>query len=149
MSSIQKKNWKYSDETWQPIVYLNRHFSPEEIKPYYELGDLCIVSSLHDGMNLVAKEYVAAKRGIGRNAHPEPVHRGVARAHRRRAHQSVLDRGIRGRDQVRDRNAAGRETQAHGETCRRSIAENNVYRWAANIITELTALKKSGGCSAE
>ena len=61
---VEKKNWKYSDGNWQPIIYLKQYFSPEEIVPYYELADICIVSSLHDGMNLVAKEYVAAKNSL-------------------------------------------------------------------------------------
>src|SRR3989304_8698388 len=54
---VEKTNWKYTDGVWKPIIYLKKHFSADEIKPYYALGDLCIVSSLHDGMNLVAKEY--------------------------------------------------------------------------------------------
>lgn len=62
---VEKKNWKLSEGEWKPIIYLKRHFSPEEIRPYYSLADLCIVSSLHDGMNLVAKEYVAAKTDLG------------------------------------------------------------------------------------
>ena len=49
---------------WRPILYFKRHFSQEEIRPYYALADICIVSSLHDGMNLVAKEYVAAKTDL-------------------------------------------------------------------------------------
>ncbi|MDO8302544.1 MAG: trehalose-6-phosphate synthase, partial [Sedimentisphaerales bacterium] len=61
---VEKKNWKYSEGDWKPIIYLCRHFSPEEIRPYYALADMCIVSSLHDGMNLVAKEYVSAKADL-------------------------------------------------------------------------------------
>lgn len=61
---VEKKNWKYSDGIWKPIIYLRRHFSPEEIEPYYALADICIVSSLHDGMNLVAKEYVSTKTDL-------------------------------------------------------------------------------------
>src|SRR5206468_2762764 len=46
---------------WKPIVFLNRHHSHEEIKLYYRAADFCLVTSLHDGMNLVAKEYAAAR----------------------------------------------------------------------------------------
>ncbi|MBI5145125.1 MAG: trehalose-6-phosphate synthase, partial [Candidatus Omnitrophica bacterium] len=44
---VEKINWKYKDEVWKPILYLKRHFSLDEIKPFYALADMCIVSSLH------------------------------------------------------------------------------------------------------
>src|SRR3989338_9614031 len=61
---IEKKNSKYTNGAWRPIIYLKEYFTPEEIKPYYRLGDICVVSSLHDGMNLVAKKYMAAKNDL-------------------------------------------------------------------------------------
>ena len=48
---------------WKPIVFLKKHHSHEEIRPFYEAADLCLVTSLHDGMNLVAKEFVGAQGG--------------------------------------------------------------------------------------
>ncbi len=53
-------NWRFQTSAWKPLVYLNRHHSHAEIQRYYQAADLCMVTSLHDGMNLVAKEYVAA-----------------------------------------------------------------------------------------
>ena len=61
---VEKINWKHGDVAWKPIIYLKRHFSADEIGPYYQLADFCMVSSLHDGMNLVAKEYIAAKKDL-------------------------------------------------------------------------------------
>ncbi len=58
---VERINWKYSNGDWKPIHHFQRQFSPEEISPYYKLADLCIVSSLHDGMNLVAKEFISAR----------------------------------------------------------------------------------------
>ena len=138
---IEKKNWKHSDGDWKPIIYLERHFSPEEIKPYYELADFCIVSSLHDGMNLVAKEYVAWK----------PNANGIL----------ILScftgaiRELTGAVQINPYSIEefadaikyaielpAEEKRKRMETMRNIIKENNVYRWAANIVTELTGLKK-------
>ncbi len=138
---IEKKNWKHSEGDWKPIIYQNRHFSPEEIKPYYELADFCIVSSLHDGMNLVAKEYVAWK----------PDANGVL----------ILScftgaiRELTGAVQINPYSIEEfadaikyaiemppEEKRRRMKNMRSVIKENNVYRWAANIITELTALKK-------
>ncbi|MDD5634741.1 MAG: trehalose-6-phosphate synthase, partial [Candidatus Omnitrophica bacterium] len=64
---IETKNWKHLDGSWKPILYLEKHFSSDEIAPFYRLADFCIVSSLHDGMNLVAKEYVTAKKDLPGN----------------------------------------------------------------------------------
>jgi trehalose 6-phosphate synthase len=56
-------NWRFKTKEWQPIVFLKKHHSHEEIRPFYETADLCMVTSLHDGMNLVAKEFVSARDG--------------------------------------------------------------------------------------
>lgn len=57
---VENINWKYSSDHWTPIILVRRHFSTKELMALYRLANLCIVSSLHDGMNLVAKEFVSA-----------------------------------------------------------------------------------------
>jgi trehalose 6-phosphate synthase len=54
-------NWEHGTERWQPVVFLNEHRGPKEITLLYRMAAGCVVSSLHDGMNLVAKEFVAAR----------------------------------------------------------------------------------------
>lgn len=139
---IQRKNWKYSEEGWRPIVYLNRHFSPEEIRPYYELADICIVSSLHDGMNLVAKEYVAAKGGsegmliLSRfaGASRELGDAVLVNPYSIEEFADAIRYAIELQPEEKQRRMAAMD---------KAVLENNVYRWAAGIITELTALRKS------
>jgi len=58
---VEKVNWRFRTKTWKPIVFLKAHHTHEAIDPYYKASDLCMVTSLHDGMNLVAKEFVAAR----------------------------------------------------------------------------------------
>ena len=58
---VEKVNWRFKTKKWQPIVYLKAQHSHEEIRRYYETADFCMVTSLHDGMNLVAKEFVIAR----------------------------------------------------------------------------------------
>jgi trehalose 6-phosphate synthase len=58
---VDRINWRFKTKEWQPIVFLKKHHSHEDIKPFYETADLCLVTSLHDGMNLVAKEYIGAR----------------------------------------------------------------------------------------
>jgi trehalose 6-phosphate synthase len=54
-------NSRYALGRWKPVIVVKAHLSQEEIVPYYCLADVMVVSSLHDGMNLVAKEYVASR----------------------------------------------------------------------------------------
>jgi trehalose 6-phosphate synthase len=54
-------NSRYAYGRWKPVIVVKAHLSQEEIVPYYCLADVMVVSSLHDGMNLVAKEYVASR----------------------------------------------------------------------------------------
>ncbi|MDO8662510.1 MAG: trehalose-6-phosphate synthase [Candidatus Omnitrophota bacterium] len=139
---VEKTNWKYSDGDWKPIIYLKRHFSPEEIKPYYATGDLCIVSSLHDGMNLVAKEYVISKTDSS-GALILSKFTGAAR--------ELTDAVLINPYSIEEFAEAIKfaiempkaEKIKRMENMRRVVSENNIYKWAGNIITELVNLKKS------
>lgn len=60
-SEAERINQKFATNSWQPIVLEKRHFSHEELYPLYRHANVCLVTSLHDGMNLVSKEFVAAR----------------------------------------------------------------------------------------
>ncbi|HET9136678.1 MAG TPA: trehalose-6-phosphate synthase [Candidatus Kapabacteria bacterium] len=57
----ERINNRFATNRWKPILLLMKHHSHEEILPFYRTSQFCMVTSLHDGMNLVAKEYVAAR----------------------------------------------------------------------------------------
>jgi len=59
--AVRALNEDLGERGWEPIVYRERHHDHAEIRRYYRAADFCMVTSLHDGMNLVAKEYVAAQ----------------------------------------------------------------------------------------
>jgi trehalose 6-phosphate synthase len=64
---VTQINAKYREDDWMPIVYRPQHHQPEAVAHIYRAADLCVVSSLHDGMNLVAKEFIASRsdeRGV-------------------------------------------------------------------------------------
>ena len=139
--AVEKVNWKHSDGDWKPIIYLKRHFSPEEVRPYYDLADICIVSSLHDGMNLVAKEYVASNKDLG----------GVLILSRFTGASKELTDAVQINPYSIEEFAdaikfavemPAEERKRRMDNMRKIVTENNVYRWAGKIITELTALKK-------
>lgn len=137
----EKINWKYMDNEWRPIIYIKRHFSPEEIKPFYRVADICIVSSLHDGMNLVAKEYIAAKNDL----------KGSLILSRFTGAARELTDAIQINPYSIEEFADSiklavemplSEKKRRMENMRKIITDNNIYKWAGNIITDLTMIKK-------
>jgi trehalose 6-phosphate synthase len=54
-------NARYETSEWRPIVYRHAHQNPDVVATLYRAADVCVVSSLHDGMNLVAKEFIASR----------------------------------------------------------------------------------------
>ncbi len=59
--TVGRINGRFSAPDWSPIRYLARTMPPEELVPLYRKADIALVTPLRDGMNLVAKEYVAAQ----------------------------------------------------------------------------------------
>lgn len=56
-----KINQRFGNEEYQPIKLVIGHHEPQQVYEYFRGANLCVVSSLHDGMNLVAKEFIAAR----------------------------------------------------------------------------------------
>jgi alpha,alpha-trehalose-phosphate synthase [UDP-forming] len=137
---VEKVNWKYSDGDWKPIVYLKRQFSPEEIRPLYHLADTCVVSSLHDGMNLVAKEYLSARKDLSgmlilsrfTGAARELSDAILINPYATEEFADAIKQAIEMPAEERARRMAVME---------RLVTRNNVYGWAATMISELTALR--------
>jgi alpha,alpha-trehalose-phosphate synthase [UDP-forming] len=136
-----KINKKYSNNTWKPIIYLKKHFSSEEVYSYYNLANICIVSSLHDGMNLVAKEYVSAKSDQD----------GVLILSRFTGAARELNDALQINpysieefaDTIKEAvEMPPDERKQRITNMQQIINENNIYKWAGSIISELTSLKK-------
>jgi trehalose 6-phosphate synthase len=138
--TVDRINARYQTFRWKPIVLIERQCNHEEVSHWYRAADICLVTSLHDGMNLVAKEFVAARddddgvlvlsRFTGaavelRDAllvNPYDVV-GVAEAI-----HSGLDMG----------RAERRERM---QRMRRQVMEYNIYMWAANVLGDLRELR--------
>lgn len=58
---VDRINARFGTDTWSPIILKVEHHEPSEVFKYYRGSDICVVTSLHDGMNLVAKEFIAAR----------------------------------------------------------------------------------------
>ncbi|QQR85923.1 MAG: bifunctional alpha,alpha-trehalose-phosphate synthase (UDP-forming)/trehalose-phosphatase [Flavobacteriales bacterium] len=61
-SSVSRINGKYGSMDWQPVVYQYRHLDHKLLIAMYSAADIALITPMRDGMNLVAKEYVATRR---------------------------------------------------------------------------------------
>jgi len=133
-------NWRFQTGKWRPIIFLNRQHSHKEIQRFYRTADLCMVTSLHDGMNLVAKEFLAAREDE-QGVLVLSQFTGAARELRDALIVNPYDV-----EQVADaiRFALEMEPddrQNRMQRMRKVVKENNVYRWAGNLITELSEIR--------
>ena len=60
--TVNRINKRLGTKTWGPIIYTYRSFGFEELSAWYQLADVVLVASRVDGMNLIAKEYIAARQ---------------------------------------------------------------------------------------
>jgi trehalose-6-phosphate synthase len=143
-SEVARINAKFAVLKTAPVVLLNAHHDRAEVDAFYRAADICLVTSLDDGMNLVCKEFIAARsdeRGIlvlsefagaanELNAAVliNPYHiEQVAGA----LHQALL--------------MPDGEQMRRMRIMRRLVKFANVYRWAANMLSDAASLRESMG----
>ena len=132
----ERINWRFQTGKWKPIVFLKRQHSHEEIQRFYRIADLCLVTSLHDGMNLVAKEFLAARHdeqgvlilscftGAARELPDALLVNPYDIEHTAEAIRFALE--MDSEDRV-----------ARMRRMRKVVREHNIYRWAGNLVAEL------------
>ncbi|MBI3300437.1 MAG: trehalose-6-phosphate synthase [Elusimicrobia bacterium] len=133
-------NARFTAGGWKAIVLRRRHHSHEEIRPFLRTADLCMVTSLHDGMNLVAKEYVAS-RDADDGALILSRFTGAARELTDALLVNPYDL-----DQTADAihyalEIAPAERARRMAAMRKTVREHNVYEWAGKLISELARVK--------
>jgi trehalose-6-phosphate synthase len=133
-------NARFQSGKWKPIVLLRKHHSHKEIARFYRAASLCLVSSLHDGMNLVAKEFVAARD----DEHGVLILSTFAGAALELADalqvnpydvQQVAGSILRALEMPDD------EQAERMHRMRTSVKDHNIYRWAANLLSDLTDIR--------
>src|SRR3989344_3743223 len=139
-SEVERINGKYGTGDWKPIVLEEKSYSHAELRQLYQLADVCIVTSLHDGMNLVAKEFVAARgdesgvlilsqfTGASRDMkgaltiNPYSAEETSAALHTALTMQKA-------------------EQHRRMKTMRASVRDYNIYRWSAELLKALSQLE--------
>ena len=139
-AETERINWRFQTDRWKPIVFLKRQHTHSEIQHYYRAADLCLVTSLHDGMNLVAKEFLAARHD-DRGVLVLSCFTGAARELRDALVVNPYDI-----DQTAEAIHAAlemdpEEKQLRMQRMRKVVREHNIYRWAARLIEDLCELR--------
>jgi trehalose-6-phosphate synthase len=139
-AEAERINWRFQSSSWKPIVFLKRHFNHREILRYYRAADLCLVTALHDGMNLVAKEFIAARQD----------EQGVLILSRfTGAARELLDSVLVNPYDIESTaeaicyglEMAPEERAARMRRLRRVVKEQNIYRWAGNLVGNLCEVR--------
>jgi trehalose 6-phosphate synthase len=136
----ERINRRFRNGAWRPIVFLNRHHSHAEIQPYYREADVCLVTSLHDGMNLVAKEYIAARHD-GQGALILSRFTGASHELADALMVNPYDTDELAQAIHSALAMPLEERKVRMQRMRAIVQENNVYRWAGNLIGELAAIR--------
>jgi trehalose 6-phosphate synthase len=134
-------NERFGAPGYKPIVLARKHHEQPDVFRYYRAADLCYVSSLHDGMNLVAKEFVAARED----------ERGVlVLSHFTGAARELPEALIVNPYDLEEASAALRAALTMSEAEQRSrmrsmrslVSELNIYRWAGRMLVDAAQLRK-------
>ena len=139
-AEAERINWRFQTDNWKPILFLKRHHSHKEIAAYYRAADLCLVTSLHDGMNLVAKEYLAA-RTDERGVLILSQFTGAARELRDALLVNPYDIDRTAEAIRMALEMEPEDKQLRMQRMRKVIREHNIYRWAGSLITELCEVR--------
>jgi trehalose 6-phosphate synthase len=138
--AIASVNSRWGTESWQPIVFVKRNLPAEEMIALHKLADFCLVTSLHDGMNLVAKEFVASRSDLD----------GVLVLSRFAGASEELNSALLinpfSEDEIAQAVLAALTMPAAERNRRMSrmrvaVEQNNIYHWASDILSALIQIE--------
>ena len=138
--TVESVNWRFQTKEWKPILFLKAHHAHDEINRFYKSADVCMVTSLHDGMNLVAKEFVAARD----DEDGVLILSQFAGASRELTDAIIVnpyDIEEMADAIYRSLTMGPQEKSERMALMRRMVRENNIYRWAGDLITALARLR--------
>ena len=138
--TVERINQRFQTSNWKPIVLIERQCSHAEVDLWYRAASVCLVTSLHDGMNLVAKEYIASRQDEDgvlvlskfTGAATELLDALIVNPYDIEAVAEAIHQGL-------DMDSADRSARMN--RMRRHVMEHNIYHWAASILSDLRELR--------
>jgi len=136
----ERINQRFGPTDYKPIILLRSHHEPPEVYRYYRAADLCYVSSLHDGMNLVAKEFVAARTDL-RGVLLLSEFTGAARELTEALIVNPYDLESSSEAMAAALTMPVEEQQDRIRSMRSLLVQFNVYRWAGKMLADAARLR--------
>jgi trehalose 6-phosphate synthase/phosphatase len=140
-SEVERINSKFAQGDWRPIVLIDEQQEPLRVYELYRAADFCLVNSLHDGMNLVAKEFVAA-----RDDEDGVLILSTFAGASRELPEAVLINPFDVSETANAMQIAMRmdrdERRSRMSLMRRTVKENNVYRWAGRMLMDAARIRQ-------
>lgn len=133
-------NWRHQDDTWQPIRLLRGHHDYTTVMAAYQVARVLLVTSLHDGMNLVAKEFVAARRDED-GVLLLSKYTGAARELADAVQVNPFDIDAMTQALYGALTMEAAERRERMVRMRELVRTHNVYEWGIKIFTELQAIQ--------
>jgi trehalose 6-phosphate synthase len=127
-------NWRHASRDWKPIVFINEHYGSEQVYALYRVATVCVVSALHDGMNLVAKEFVAARTDL-RGALVLSRFTGAARELTDALLINPYDVDGFAKTLAQALTMPEPEQERRMQRLRRHVEDQNIYRWAGQLLS--------------
>ncbi|CAH2401767.1 Alpha,alpha-trehalose-phosphate synthase (UDP-forming) [Mesorhizobium ventifaucium] len=139
----EELNQRYGGENYSPVLMLAEHHSQEQVYEIYRAADICMVTSLHDGMNLVAKEFVAA-RDDEQGVLLLSTFAGASRELLEALIVNPYDATMMSEALLQALTMTPDEQRERMRPMREMVRDNNVYRWAGSMLLDAARLRKRG-----
>lgn len=139
----EELNRRYGKNGYEPVLMVAEHNTQAEVYEVYRAADICMVTSLHDGMNLVAKEFVAA-RNDERGVLLLSTFAGAAKELLEALIVNPYDAAMMGEALLQALTMTPDEQGQRMRRMREVVRDNDVYRWAGSMLLDAARLRKRG-----
>ena len=141
-AEVERINARFAASGPDPILLLDAHHDHAAVNALYRAADVCLVTSLHDGMNLVCKEFIAARddeQGVlvlsrFAGAAHELTQASIVNPYHSAEVAEAIHRGLA---------MPPHEQRRRMRSLRATVRENNAYRWAASMLIDAAALRSA------
>ncbi|UVC13188.1 alpha,alpha-trehalose-phosphate synthase (UDP-forming) [Mesorhizobium onobrychidis] len=140
---VDELNQRYGSEDYSPVLMVFKHHAQEQVYEIYRAADICMVTSLHDGMNLVAKEFVAA-RDDEQGVLLLSTFAGASRELLEALIVNPYDTAMTSEALLQALTMTPDEQRERMRPMREMVRDNNVYRWAGSMLLDAARLRKRG-----
>ncbi|HTL47575.1 MAG TPA: trehalose-6-phosphate synthase [Verrucomicrobiae bacterium] len=133
---VEGINWKHGQDAWTPVIFTRAYMPYSDILALYRMADVCLVGSLHDGMNLVAKEFVACRSDM-KGVLALSQFTGAARELTEALLMNPFDPESLADTLCQALQMSAEEQEKRMRKMRETVSYSNIFRWAGKVLSQL------------